>query len=567
MLKELHIQSYVLIDELTVEFSVGFNVLTGETGAGKSIIVDALLITLGDRASSNIVRNGCKKAVIEAKFALKDSQAIKDILSSADIDFDAELVLSRIIQSDGKSRCFVNDIPVKVEVLQSLGELLVDVHGQHEHQSLLEAATCRKLLDNYAGIETEAQELFSMVSKLKELDSNISSSESDIQSRIREIDTLEYQINEIEEARLQDDEEEALKKERSILTSAEFMSNSAASIYSILYESSSDNPTVYTQVRKTADLLEQMAKIDNSLQEIADELDSGSVVIAEVARTLRNYAENIQSEPNRLNSIEERLLAISKLKAKYGDSIEGVLNCLNNLKSRRDELNNIDTDLEEWQKERKNLLLKISGGCAEISKQRGKFAKKLETEIEKEMQTLGMEGAKFSIKLSKEQSDDGIFLPDSKEKYRLFSFGVDKVDFLVAANPGQEPKSLKLSASGGEISRIMLAIKSVLAKQDVVDTLVFDEIDIGIGGKVADIVGARLKHISENRQVICITHLPQIASKAKSHFNVSKSYSNENTFTEIKLLSKKQITDELVRMLGSETDVKTARKFAKEIKK
>ncbi len=544
MLETLHIQNYALIDELEVEFRPGFNVLTGETGAGKSIVVDALNLVLGARASSAVVRDGAPKAKIDALFRIKQpSRRLANLLDTHDIELDGdELLLSRTVNADGRSRAHAAGALVPVSVLAAIGDELVDLHGQHEHQSLLKPDRQLGLLDAYAGLETAAQTLADTVDRLRTLEHTIEALETDDRERARRLEFLRFEVTEIHAAHLEPGEEETLKGQRNLVTNAEKIVELASHAYGVLYENA--EASAAGCVGTALNDLEELAGIDNRFQALVERLDAVRADMDEVAAELRQFTDQVEYDPQELESLNQRITLISELKRKYGKSIDDVLAYRDKAARELEELEQHDQRLEETQAQRNKLLEEALRSAQTLSRKRKTAARRLDKEVAKALQDLGMKGGRFETRF-----EDGDLTRD----------GINRVAFMLCANPGEKLRPLHQVASGGEISRVMLAVKTVFADSDKIPTLIFDEIDAGVGGAIAIKVANRLRDLARSHQTISITHIPQIASAADAHFRVTKSSHKGRAKTALAPVEGDARVEELARILdGSVSDVSLA---------
>ncbi len=563
MLQELRIQNLAIIDKLEIDFSNGFNVMTGETGAGKSIIVDALELVLGGRASAELIRTGSDEAVVEAGFDIEGNNKIADLISSFGIENDdSRVIIKRIVSRAGKNRIYINNSLTNLSTLSVIGDELVDIHGQHEHQSLLKTDKHIDILDAFgsAGYDKKIYELRRDVegcyNKLRSLKERLSELENKEKNRIKEEEFLRYQIREIEEAALNSKEDEELLSKKSVAANAGKLASLSNSAYEGLYEA---DASVIKELSKILNAVKEISKIDNRVEETVKLCESAVFQLEESADFLRGYKEKIEFDADEFVKIDDRLDLINRLKKKYGSTIEDILLSLEEAKKRLQAMEKLDEDIGDIKagidKERKDASI-IS---VELSKKREKVAKDIEKKIEAELSDLNMKKTRFVVKMWKESGSD------TEDGFSLTAKGIDKIEFLISANLGEEPKSLSKIASGGELSRIMLALKAILADADSVPTLVFDEVDAGIGGGVAETVGERLKRIAKGHQVFCITHLPQIAGYADSHYFVEKKAEGSRTITKVVKLKEDGRVKELARMLGGKKITETTLKHAEEM--
>lgn len=544
MLETLHIRNYALIDELEVEFRPGFNVLTGETGAGKSIIVDALNLVLGARASSEVVRDGAPRAKIDALFRIKQpSRRLAKLLEGFEIELDeGELLLSRTVNADGRSRAHAAGALVPVSVLAAIGDELVDLHGQHEHQSLLKPDRQLDLLDAYAGLETAAQGVADAVDRLRELQRAVETLETNDRERARRLEFLRFEVTEINAARLEPDEEETLKARRNLITNAEKIVELASHAYGVLYEDA--EASAAGCAGSALNDLEELAGVDNRFQALVERLDAVRADMDEIVTELRQFTDQAEYDPQELESLNQRITLISGLKRKYGESVEEVLAYRDKAAGELEELEQHDQRLEEMQAERNKLLDKAQGSAQTLSRKRKTAARRLDKEVATALQDLGMKGGRFETRF---------------EAGGLTRDGIDRVAFMLCANPGEKLRPLRQVASGGEISRVMLAVKTVFADSDKIPTLIFDEIDAGVGGAVATKVAGRLRDLARSHQTISITHIPQIAAAADTHYRVTKSSGKGRAKTAIAPVEGDARIEELARILdGSVSDVSLA---------
>ena len=563
MLQELRIQNLAIIDKLEIDFSNGFNVMTGETGAGKSIIVDALELVLGGRASAELIRTGSDEAVVEAGFDIEGNNKIADLISSFGIENDdSRVIIKRIVSRAGKNRIYINNSLTNLSTLSVIGDELVDIHGQHEHQSLLKTDKHIDILDAFgsAGYDKKIYELRRDVegcyNKLRSLKERLSELENKEKNRIKEEEFLRYQIREIEEAALNSKEDEELLSKKSVAANAGKLASLSNSAYEGLYEA---DASVIKELSKILNAVKEISKIDNRVEETVKLCESAVFQLEESADFLRGYKEKIEFDADEFAKIDDRLDLINRLKKKYGNAIEDIFLSLEEAKKRLQAMEKLDEDIGDIKagidKERKDASI-IS---VELSKKREKVAKDIEKKIEAELSDLNMKKTRFVVKMWKESGSD------TEDGFSLTAKGIDKIEFLISANLGEEPKSLSKIASGSELSRIMLALKTILADADSVPTLVFDEVDAGIGGGVAETVGERLKRIAKGHQVFCITHLPQIAGYADSHYFVEKKAEGSRTITKVVKLKEDGRVKELARMLGGKKITETTLKHAEEM--
>jgi DNA repair protein RecN (Recombination protein N) len=551
MLSELRIQNFAIIDELSLEFAPGFNVFTGETGAGKSIIVDAVELLLGGRADSAFVRSGMDAAIVEGTFQLQDSvrDRVHAILEQESLLDDPEfLILGREIRKAGRNICRVNGRVVTLVFLREVGELLVDVHGQSEHLSLLRVPEHIHLLDRFSSVDstkTQFVESYRSLGKLRKLIGEIQEQRRDA---VRQAELLEYQINDIESARIKSGEEHELFEERTRLANAEQLAKLADQAINALDEGIDEAPTASELLGEAAHDLANLAKIDRSMQPQADASQVAIEQLGELARQMRDYRDEIEFNPRRLDTVEERIGLLSALKRKYGDDLAGVLLFAERARKDLDLITNSEERLTQLVGEEQSLLKSLGTLGDSLSQKRRAASEILARGIEAELLDLRMEGAEFKVDFQVLEDEDGVLIDG--RRVAIYPTGIDRVEFLVSPNPGEGLNPLAKTASGGETSRLMLGLKSVLAQADHTPTLIFDEIDQGIGGRVGSVVGQKLWKLARSHQVLCITHLPQLASYGDRHFKVEKQVIEGRTRTEVRAMDSGDRNAELALMLG-----------------
>ncbi|MBI5207408.1 MAG: DNA repair protein RecN [Candidatus Firestonebacteria bacterium] len=566
MLERLYIKNFALIDNMEIEFMKGFIVLTGETGAGKTMIVEALNFVCGERARQEIIRTGCDTAVIEAEFSVTNHEKIFEVLSQLNIHHDeGMLIIRREINTSGKSKCLVNGYQITLSMLKQIGDLLVDIHGQHEHQSLFSPDNHLILLDNFAEINSDVKAVKKIYREYKDLEEKIQRFEEQKRERLSKIDFWEFQIKEIDDMNLVHGEDDILTQKASILRNAEKLIKSVEYIYSLLYEGG-ETPSVLEQIDKIRLVLKEISVLDPSLKKHQDVCENVFLELKETTSDLSRYRNSLEFNSEEQIKIEERIIAIQQLKKKYGNSIKEILSYRENIQKELEEIKIEEDNFSGYIEKLKITKNELEKRVLILSEKRSKAAMALKTKIEIELSDLGMSKTKFVINNFKEENPSGEIRKNGKN-YHLFPWGIDKIEFYISPNPGEEAKPLSKIASGGEISRIMLALKTAETEGDCIPTVIFDEIDMGVGGAIASKIGKKLKSISMNHQVICITHLPQIASIAGSHFFISKLIKDERTITEVQLLDSKTRAGEIARMLGGEKITELTLKHARELLK
>jgi len=567
MLEEIRIRNFAIIESLELSLRDGLNVITGETGAGKSIVVDAVELLLGGKADATMIRAGAEKAIIEGTFLAgeKTRPLVYPLLEAEDLldPSDPDLVtLTREIRTSGRSSARINGITVNLNVLNEVGGHLVDIHGQSEHLSLLRPAAHIDLLDRYAGLFAQRQQVTGLVAQYNEVQRETHLLQRDKDEIERRAERLRREIAEIEAAALSPGEDDDLRTERTRLANSERLANltTQASVLLDGDEDDMETTAAVDQLQQVAVILEKLAAIDESLEEDATLAESLSEQVAELALNLRDYADEVEYDPERLDFIEERLELIGALRRRYGVTIEQVIEHAAKAQQELVAIDNSDERLEELAKLSDELLRRIGQQAKSLSDNRKKAGKQLAKQIERELKDLRMEAAQFSVRLEQAPDKQGAFV--GKKRFRFTTTGIDEVAFMLAANPGEPLMPLAKVASGGETARIMLALKRALTLADPTDTLVFDEIDQGIGGRLGSVVGEKLWNLSGKHQVMVVTHLAQLGAYADAHFRVEKRLINNRTSTHIfHLTEDDQRTDELAAMLGTmgESGEQTAR--------
>ncbi len=552
MLCSVTIDNIALIRHTEIEFTDGFNVLSGETGAGKSILIGSMNMLLGERVSRDLIRNGEKKAMVQALFYANEPE-ICAFLSENGIEQedDGTLIVSRELSQDGKNVCRINGQMVTVSKLRELGRLTMNVHGQHDNQALLDRTTHLGFLDSFAdgelrGILNEYKEKYKKLCELrKELDDLC----VDEEEKLRLTDILNYEINELTAAQLDSDEEEELKRRRTVANNSKKLVGALGQALDILYENQGGE-CAYNLLASATQLVAQAQDIDSSLEETSQDIESAMVSVSEAVSKLRQYLDSFEGDGLRLEEIEERLDLIYRIKRKYGGSVESALSHLEKSKDTLKNLEFADERRSEIENEISVLLKEVTALARKLTTLRNNAAKILSEQICENLAFLNMPGAKFVADISEKE---------------LGESGADSVEFLLSANKGEPPKPLEKIVSGGELSRIMLAIKSILAEEDVAGTLIFDEVDTGVSGRAAQRLGEKLKELSKIKQILCVTHLAQVAASADGHFLIEKSTDADETLTDVTLLDKKGRIEELARIISGDAVSDTTRKQAEEM--
>jgi DNA repair protein RecN (Recombination protein N) len=555
MLEELSVKGFGIIEEIKWRPAHGFNVITGETGAGKSLVVDAVEALLSGQAREEDIRHGSNEALIEGVFNLEKKEAREQLLKLLEEkglkgDDDA-LLLSADFRRQGRTTPRVNRQAVSRSLLKEISAALVDIHGQSEHLSLLNKSHHLDFLDAYAHT-LEKRRIFALkTGELHQMEREIQSLSRNEQELARHIELLNFQIDELKKADLQEGEEEALTQELTLLTSAEKLKAAAYDIYRILYgdENTMNSSSVIDKTGEAVPLLKQIVEKDPTLQPKLNYLEDAVSGLEELAREIQTYGDNLNYDPERLEEVQTRLELLKSFKRKYGSTINEMLNYLEKAEKELSGLANSDERRAALEIEREKLRKELGAAASKLSQERNKAARKLETAVKKELAELGMGRVDFIVSITQEQAEGGIPFPDGKS-YKFSGHGADDAAFLASTNPGEPAKALDRIASTGEISRFMLALKSALAEADTIPILIFDEIDIGIGGRSGEVIGQKLWKLSLHHQVICVTHLPQIAAFADAQYRVSKQTTGERTASHIETLDKEMRFKELAMMIG-----------------
>ncbi len=559
MLLELRVENYAVIDNLVVEFAPGLNLLTGETGAGKSILIDALALLLGEKASSDVVRHGAEKAVVSGVFDV-DAKLAGAVLDANGLDVDGgQLILRRDVGAAGKGRVFINNQPATVAVLKQLAPLLGVIHAQNETMLAFDAAERLTLLDTAAGVDREA--VAAVFGAWHSVRSRIEELETGEQERLRLVDLWKFQLKEIDEARLHSGEDQRLEAEKRVLANSEKIFTAAMSAFDLLYEA---NHSAAASIRAASKQIEELARFDTKFEESVAALNGARITVEDVGSTLRDYADGIEASPDRLAEVEDRLALLDRLKRKYGQSVDEAIAYGEDLRRKLAEVENKDELLAQLHKELAGAETKYLEVARSLSRKRYEAARKLEKTVEAEINDLAMK-ARFKIEVA-----------GNDEQENWTSTGFDQVAYMISANPGEPMGPIEHIASGGELSRVMLALKASIEagrtlskKADAAHqrTLVFDEIDTGIGGRAAEAVGKKLKSLSRTKQVLCITHLPQIASFADHHYVIEKREAAGRTKTSVRALDARERTQEIARMLSGAKLTETSLKHAEQMLK
>jgi len=565
MLRYLHIKNLALIDDLELSFDRGLNVITGETGAGKSLLMQALGLTVGGRAVAELIRHEAQEAMVEAVFAIDDSQSSR-LLEEGGYADDDELLVRRVIPQNGRGRVYLNGAVATVAVLRQFGERLMHIYGQHEQQTLLEAEAALGLLDGFAKLDRHTEEMRQHYHALRQVWARLQALTTDKATAKARRELVRFQVEEIKQAALRPGEEEALRQEKTILLNAEKLAQGVAAGEDVL---SAGEEAVTDRLGRLLTRLRELARIDNSLDEAVSLLGGGLAQLEEVALHMRKYGERLQVNPERLEEIEERLTLLARLKHKYGGSVGAILALHESLEQELQQIEGGEEVIAALRQEVEATAIAAWAHAQELSRSRRAAAQTLEVKMVEELALLGMKGATFRVRFpevtaheDREETADGLF---RRGPLRLRDSGCDQVEFYLSANPGEPLHPLVQVASGGELSRLMLALKALSAAAGEAPTLIFDEVDAGIGGAVAEVVGRRLKALARQRQILCITHLPQIAAFADHSYTVVKTSARGRTVSSAKKLTQSEQVQELARMLGGVEISAEARHHAREM--
>lgn len=554
MLQSLYLENIALIEKLGIELFPGFNVLTGETGAGKSIIIDAVNFVLGERTSRDLIRNGAARAKVEAVFSLNEGDAAFAALDALGIEYDGnELILSRELSAAGRNACRVNGTLVPVASLKSVSDTLVDIHGQHEHQALLDAENHISYLDAYCHAESLPiiEKIDAIVSRRNELMLKRNSGFSSEREREREMDMLRYQIEEIASANLEAGEEERLNAEKTVLLNAERIRTALETAHMAL--SGAEEGSALSAIDTARRSMRDIAALNKDYEALGDKIEELYYAAEDISFVLRDTSENVESDMQRLEEIEQRLKLISDLKRKYGRTVEDVIDFGKDAGTKLNELENAEALAAELDAKLDKLKAEYNVAADELSKVRRAAGDRLKRDVLNELKDLGMAKAMFDVALSDASGGE------SRKG------GRETAEFMLSANPGEPLKPLEKVASGGELSRIMLCFKSIFADNDRVPTLIFDEIDTGISGRTAAVVGEKMLGIAKKHQVICVTHLAQIAALADAHLMVRKYDDGKNTFVETRQLNEEEKVQRIAQMMDGESDSPSALTHAREL--
>ncbi|WP_077367663.1 DNA repair protein RecN [Anaerosalibacter sp. Marseille-P3206] len=555
MIVELSVENFVIAEKLHIDFTTGFNVLTGETGAGKSIIVDAISLILGSRASRDFIRTGSDKAILEGLFYLEKPKKVKTVLDEYGIDSENNdyLLLTRELYTTGRSVSRINGRTVTLNMLNNITRHLIDIHGQHEHQSLLNPDNHIIIIDSFGDEDFKKlkEEVSNYYNELILHNKRLKEISLDEIAKDREIDLLNYQIEEIDSARLSKKEEDEVFEEYEKLNNIKYIVSGLSEGVKLLQSNNYESFSIIDSINKVLSSIGGIKKYDKEIASYYDTLNNINFELQELNRDLLYYLDNINFDEERIVYLEERIDTINKLKKKYGNTIDDILSYRQKINQRLQVLLNNEKEVEKTKNEINKIKKILNNKCEKLSIERKKISADIEKVFGNELAQLNMKNVIFKVQITK------------NDNYSLDGF--DKIEFLISTNPGESLKPLSKIASGGEISRIMLAFKSILAEYDEIPCLIFDEVDSGISGRTAQIVGEKINSIAKKRQVICISHLPQIAALGDTHFSISKKTEDNRSITEVKKLNYEERIDELARLLGGVDLTDTTRMHAREM--
>ena len=540
MLKHLYIRNFAIIDELELDLDSGMTALTGETGAGKSILLGALNLVLGDRADNDSIKQDAEFAEIVAEFDISQLEDVSSWLVSQELNADEECILRRRISKDGRSRAYVNGTPVNLQIIRELAEMLIDIHGQHEHQSIMKSTVQRQLLDDFANHSPLLESVSNLFVELKLVEDQLRHLQQTSDEQNDRLDLLRFQTEELDALALEEDEYQILNAQHKRMANAEKLHSTVEQAISLLSEN--ENTNIQSSVSRVINSLADVADIDEKLSPVSEMLTEALVHIDESVSLLQNYGDTIELDQAQLDTVEQRIQNILDLARKHRVEADELQSLHKNLQKELNDIDHLDERLEELSSQQKKLEEEYLKACDKLSSSRTKAAAKLNRSITQSMQTLGMSGGKFEISIEQAAG-------------KRTASGLDKIEFTVTANTGQACKPLARVASGGELARISLAIQMIIANSSRIPTLIFDEVDSGVGGGIAEIVGQHLRILGQpgngrNSQVLCITHLPQVASQAHHHFRVEKQTQKKQTTSQVKVLNDEQRRHEIARMLS-----------------
>ncbi|PIE04904.1 MAG: DNA repair protein RecN [Spirochaetales bacterium] len=549
MLERIHIRNFALMDEVTVEFRPGFNVLSGETGAGKSILIDALSLALGQKGSAENIREGASEAEVNAVLRVEETAELREWMEKYGITpEDNCFLIRRVLKAGGRGTVSIQSVPVTRTALSELAELLVDIHGQHEHQSLFRTASHRKFLDSFAGLEDRVKDFTAQFTELTNLGRQLEALEKEESETAREAEFLRFAVEEIQEVKIRKGEEKELEHRQKIMARSEEL---AVELEGVLDAVSEARSGALSRLRGAGEKLRRISSIDASAGSIQERFESAFIELEDLVQDIRVKRDDVEFNPEEMEAVDSRLSRLGTLEKKYGvPNAEALLEYSEECVRRLEGLEGRGDERRKLQERKVELQNRISAEAAAISRERRKASSAMREKTELRLKALGMGDARFSVELEGKQNNSG--------KTLIGPYGLDNVEFLLSANRGESPKPLKSVASGGELSRVMLALKSVLGESDIVQTMVFDEVDTGIGGEVARAVGEHLHLLSGSKQVFCITHLASIAVFADNHLKVSKSTVDGRTVTRVERVDGSERVKEVARMLAGDQNAEAS---------
>lgn len=556
MLSELVVHNFAIIRHLEISFQSGFNILSGETGAGKSILVGAVNLILGSRASQEMIRTGANEANVEAIFPIPRGHALQDQLQDWGLEATEEILIRRSINRNGRNRVFINNQLVTLQQLQQLARSLISISGQHENQLLLDPEVHMGLLDDYGDLEPLCREVAAVHTQWAETRNKLQRLRHFKQEQSSQLEWIRFQLQELEAAKLQPEEDILLEQERNLLRHTATLQDACEGSYQKLY---AGRGAVLEQLSEVEKHIETLRRIDPSQETLLGHLEQARIQVEELAHALQQYGHRIAFDPQRLAAVEERLAMLQRLGKKYGGSVEAMIARTTELRETLSQEGDADLREDELTRELDRLAAGYMETARTLSTRRREAASRLSAEVEKTLANLDMSRARFGV------SFDGNEAQDPNTTLPFTPAGIDRVEFLLSANPGEDLKPLVRVASGGELSRILLTLKSLLSRKGEAETLIFDEVDAGIGGRTAELVGLQLKRLAHRHQVICITHLPQIACYGEHHYRVAKETDDRETVTNIRVLSPKERIEEMARMLGGISISEKTRAHATEL--
>lgn len=556
MLLEINIKNFIIIEHEIITLGQGLNIITGETGSGKSLVIDALSAITGGRFSKEDIRTGAEKASIEAVFSVADQDSLINELEEYGIDMedDGTLLISREVNHIGRSVCRINGQTVTLSMLKRVSQYLVDIVGQNEHQLLFNTSKHGEYVDNFGGEKIKAlkNDVGKLVQKLDNLKYRLDKISGNSIERERKLDLLQFQIDEIEDAKLKTNEDEELKNKRHLLINAEKLLKGITNTYFTLFKSTEGSKSVSELLNESVANLNELIAIDQRLDKLRSAAEGLLYQLEDIQAEMRNYRDNIEYDEKEIDIIEERIDIINKLKRKYGATIEEILKYKDEISIEYESIKNSEKLAAEIENEIEITRTQYLEKAKALSAERKKCAEKLEKLIEKELKDLNMQGSKFIIAVSEDEN-------------KVDTNGINKIEFLLSANPGEPERPLSKIASGGEMSRVMLAIKNAFSQIEKVPCFVFDEVDSGVGGQTANAVGQKIKSISKNAQIICITHLAQIACLADNHISIEKQIIGNKTYTKMKVLKEEERICEIARMLGGNENMEASIEHARKL--